>query len=450
MSATEERSVAVEGGRRNGARDGSRDGALDGSRDGALRAALPRILWPEGTAADASLDAHLRRHGPMPLLRGQRELDRLWEETAHAGILGRGGAGFPLFRKLRSVSPRGRSPVVVANGTEGEPASDKDKVLLLQSPHLVFDGIQAAARLIGATRAYLVAPDEVLPALESALDERHRAGGIPVDVVPAARGFVAGEASAVVSWVERGPALPRPTPPRLVESGLSKRPTLVQNVETLAHLALVARHGAEWYRSAGTPEEPGTMLVTFSGAFAHRGVQEVAMGTPLTALLDVGGARSEQLGALLLGGYSAAWVRPQDVEHLFLSRESLRQVGASPGAGIVAALPRERCGLVETARVAHYLAGQSAGQCGACVFGLSAVAVELDALALSGQGDPALVRRWTQQLDGRGACAHPDGAARFVRSALEVFADEVENHRKGWCSGSSEEPVLALPGKRRR
>ena len=344
----------------------------------------------------------------------------------------------------------GRSPVVIANGTEGEPASDKDKVLLLQSPHLVLDGIDVAAALVGAARAFLVAPDEVLLSLGRALDERHRASSVPVHLVPAARGFVAGEASAVVSWIERGSALPRMTPPRLAHSGLSKRPTLVHNVETLAHLALVARHGADWYRQAGTPEEPGSMLATLSGACTHPGVREVEIGRPLVELLEIGGTDPDRLGAVLVGGYSAAWVRARDVASLALSRASLRGVGASLGAGIVAALPRERCGLVESSRVVDYLAGESAGQCGPCIFGLAAVAAELGALALRGQGDPGLLRRWTNQLDGRGACAHPDGVARFVRSTLEVFGAEVESHLAGWCTGTSDVPVLPVPGPRGR
>lgn len=406
---------------------------------------LPRILWTPGTPADPSLEAHLRRHGQMPPLAGSTEIEQLWLDVGRAGILGRGGAGFPLFRKLRSVSSRGPTPVVVANGTEGEPASDKDKVLLLQAPHLVLDGIDAAAALIGARRALIVAADEVLPVVDVAVREHARRGGLPIEVVRAARGFVAGEASAVVNWVQRGAALPRMTPPRLVESGLGGRPTLVQNVETLAHLALVARHGADWYCAAGTAEEPGSMLVTLSGAFAQRGVREVEIGTPLADILELGGTRVDRLGALLVGGYSAAWVRTEDVESLCLSRASLRPVGASPGAGILGALPRDRCGLVESARVLRYLAGQSAGQCGPCVFGLDAVAREFGRLAGTGRADLTLLARWIAQVDGRGACAHPDGAARFARSALEVFATEVEEHRAGWCTGTSLEPVLPLP-----
>ena len=410
---------------------------------------VPRLLSPAGTPVDPSWRAHLARHGPMPPIDSAAARARLWDELSRAGILGRGGAGFPMIRKLRAVAPGGRSPVVVANGTEGEPASDKDKVLLLQAPHLVVDGIAAAAALVGARRAFLVVSEEVLPAAEAAVRERagRRTGryeALRIEVAPAARGFVAGEASAGVNWVQGGAPLPRMTPPRLVERGMGNRPTLVQNVETLAHLALVARHGADWYRGTGTIEEPGSMLATLSGAFARRGVYEVAIGTPLLGVLDIGGADPDDLGAVLLGGYSASWVRAGDLRSLVLSRESLRRVGASPGAGIVAALPRNRCGLVESARVVTYLAGESAGQCGPCVFGLAAIAGEFERLARPGDADLARLRRWIDQVDGRGACAHPDGVARFARSALGVFAAEVDRHLEGECSGTDDEAVLPL------
>jgi NADH:ubiquinone oxidoreductase subunit F (NADH-binding) len=406
---------------------------------------VPRLLWPRNVPVDPSLEAHLRRHGPPPPLSHDEDVERLWSDVSQAGILGRGGAGFPLFRKMRAVPPGVRTPVIVANGTEGEPASDKDRVLLLQAPHLVFDGISAAASLIGAGRAFLVVPEEVLPVVVGALDERPVRRGVPIQVVRAAAGFVAGEASAVVSWIERGCALPRVTPPRLTESGIANRPTLVQNVETLAHLALVARHGAEWYCGLGTPDEPGSMLVTLSGAFVQQGVHEVPIGMQLGDLVALGGARLEDIRALLIGGYSAAWVDSSEVAHLRLSRASLRPAGASPGAGIVVALPRERCGLVESARVLRYLAGQSAGQCGPCVFGLDSIAQEFERLARTGRADLTRLHRWIGQVDGRGACAHPDGAARFARSALHVFADEVESHLTGWCSGTSIHHVLPIP-----
>lgn len=408
---------------------------------------IPRMLWRDPGTESASLESHLRRHGPLPVCDRPSDRRRLIEEVGAAGILGRGGAGFPMARKLQAAVRTGRRPVVVGNGTEGEPAIDKDKTLLLQAPHLVADGASVVAQAVGADLAIIVVPEAVLPAVRVAIDGRRAAAIDPVEIriAPAARGFVAGEASAVVGWLERGRPLPRMTPPHLTERGLRGRPTLVHNVETLAQLALVARHGAAWYRAVGTPHEPGSMLVTLCGAVGRPGVLEVPLGIPLRDLVEP--AAGPGAGAVLVGGYSGAWLGEDDWHHVELSRSSLRTAGATPGAGLVAVLPRDRCGLVETARVVRYLAGESAGQCGPCRFGLDAVADEFERLAHSRSGDVDRLRRWLDQIDGRGACGHPDGVARLGRSTLRVFADELAHHRAGWCRGTAEAAILPLPPK---
>jgi NADH:ubiquinone oxidoreductase subunit F (NADH-binding) len=161
-----------------------------------------------------------------------------------AGLSGRGGAGFPTARKLAAVAAR-RNAMGIGNGTEGEPVSAKDKVLMAQSPHLVLDGAVAAASLVGATEAIIVAHPAAADIVTAALRERRRAriDGVRLLVIPAAEAFVAGEASAVVHWLEHRIPKPKATPRRLSERGLHGRPTLVQNVETLAHLP--SSHGTE-------------------------------------------------------------------------------------------------------------------------------------------------------------------------------------------------------------
>ena len=199
--------------------------------------------------------------------------------------------------------------MVVANGTEGEPASAKDKVLLARSPHLVLDGAVLAASLVGARQAVIVVHHSVREIVDDAVAERRRAGfdRVRIRVVTGADRFVAGEASAVVHWIERGVPTPTRTPPRLSERGLGGKPTLVQNVETLAHLALIARYGAAWFRTLGTAAEPGTMLVTVLGAVSEPCVHEIAIGTPVEDVLRLAGGASAPLQALLLGGYFGRW-----------------------------------------------------------------------------------------------------------------------------------------------
>jgi NADH:ubiquinone oxidoreductase subunit F (NADH-binding) len=413
---------------------------------------LPRLLPAGFAAGPASLADHLARYGPgQPAgLTGPRRA-ALIEEVERSGLTGRGGAAFPTGRKLAAVAA-GHDPVVVANGTEGEPASAKDKILLARSPHLVLEGAVLAAEIVGARQAVIVVHHAVREIIDEAVAERHRADADPVRirVVTAADRFVAGEASAVVHWIERGIPTPTKTPPRLSARGLGGRPTLVQNVETLAHLALIGRYGASWFRSAGTAAEPGTLLVTVLGAVREPCVHEIAIGTPVGEILDLAGGTSAPLQALLIGGYFGRWIDAAAATAAPFSSAGLAPLGASVGAGLIAALPAKVCGLTETARVARYLADQSAGQCGPCLFGLDAIAGEVQRLAEGRASDLAMLQRWLGQVNGRGACSHPDGAVRLIGSALTVFAAELDQHAQGWCCGSAKTPILPVPPRRQR
>jgi NADH:ubiquinone oxidoreductase subunit F (NADH-binding) len=347
-----------------------------------------------------------------------------------SGLRGRGGGGFPTGQKLASVAGvRGR-PVVVVNATEGEPASSKDRALLRTSPHLVLDGAVAVAAAIDA-REVIVAVGRrarseqaiVIAAL------RERRDPVSWEVTDIVDGFVVGEETALLNALAGKPAKPSLKPPYPYERGLRGAPTLVQNAETLAHVALIARFGAQWFRSCGTEAEPGTALVTVSGSVARPGVYEIELGSRLSALLKETGGATEQLGAVLVGGYFGGWTRDAELE---------LTSAAGLGAGVIVAFPRAACGLREGARIARYLAGESAGQCGPCVHGLNALASGLEAVARGrGPDDRTRLARWATEVAGRGACHHPDGAARFVQSTLTTFEDEVLLHlQSGRCSGT--------------
>jgi len=410
-------------------------------------AAWPRLL--PGDTADgagpASLRGHLDRHGARPSCAGGRQRrQRLIDEVERAHLTGRGGAAFPTAVKLRALADAPRTPVVIANGVEGEPASAKDKVLLGSAPHLVIDGAVCAAELTGASEVVIVAHRAVCETVRRAAAERRIAGcdPVPVRVLPAAGGFTAGEASAVVHWTEHGAPFPTGHPPRA--GGHGRRPALVNNVETLAHLALIMRHGAAWFRSAGTPAEPGSMLVTLLGAVRHPGVYETEPGTLVSDMLNLAGGTPVEPGALLIGGYFGTWAAAAGALPLPFSAAGLATVGATPGAGVVAVLPASACGLAETARLARYLASSSAGQCGPCVFGLDAIASELEQAAAGGGCDLPRVRRWLLDVTGRGACRHPDGTALMVASALRVFHAEIGLHARGWCGATSSAGILPV------
>ncbi|HXQ58610.1 MAG TPA: NADH-ubiquinone oxidoreductase-F iron-sulfur binding region domain-containing protein, partial [Acidimicrobiales bacterium] len=216
--------------------------------------------------------------------------------------------------------------------------------------------------------------------------------------------------------------------------------------ETLSQVALIARHGPDRFRRLGTPEAPGSTLVTVSGAVRSPGVYEVELGTPVIDILHRAGLDSELSGALL-GGYGGAWLAPALLATPF-APAPLKAAGATLGVGIIIALPAGSCGLSETARIARYMAGQSAGQCGPCVYGLPDIAADLEWLA-TGRTDPRLLERIQARasaIEGRGACRHPDGVIRLVRSALNVFADDAKAHADGRpCRGHAAPTVMTFP-----
>jgi NADH:ubiquinone oxidoreductase subunit F (NADH-binding) len=413
---------------------------------------LPRLLQGVHEDAPGDLQAHLHRHGPLPDLR-RTAPEQLRDAVARSGLRGRGGAAFPVARKLEAVSARRGPRIVLANGTEGEPASSKDRLLLAELPHLVLDGIAVAARAVGAGEAVLGVPDDdpaLADALMSAVDERRRASGggdLSLELVAVDDGFVTGNESALVSAVSGGDGKPT-FGPRPFERGVKRRPTLVQNVETLAHLALIARHGPAWYRELGTEADPGSTLLTLSGAVTVPGVYEVEQGVPLADVLGNAGVQ-EELSAVLLGGYFGSWVPAGLVSRLCLSPSELRPHQASLGAGVIIAFPVSACPVAEIARVADYLSAESAGQCGPCVNGLDAIAQTLAEIASGTAGSTSAwdLERWTTTLAGRGACQFPDGATRFVASALRVFADAFEDHRRhGPCDRCAAPPILPVAG----
>jgi len=420
---------------------------LPADRPGSSRrapAGLPRLL---PTKPVPGLAAHEERFGRLPPCPPD-----LVEEVRHSGLRGRGGSGFPTGVKFDAVARR-RRPVVLANGTEGEPLSAKDKTLLVNAPHLVLDGAVLAAQAVGATEV-IVCVERVatgaIAAVEAAVAERRaaRLDPIPIRVEGTPSRYVSGEETALVHWLNGGEAKPTLTPPRPFERGVAGRPTLVQNVETLAYVALIARFGPEWFRSIGTVADPGSGLVSVSGGVAHPGVYEVPLGSPLRDLLVTAGVPEAGPRAVILGGYFGSWVTGADAARLDLGVESLATAGASLGCGVVWVLPTSVCGLAESARVARWAAAQSAGQCGPCVYGLADISRAMDALVSgdrSGRAE-ANLHRWVGMVAGRSACRHPDGAARFVESSLRVFADEIARHRhRGPCDASRSRAVLPVP-----
>lgn len=398
----------------------------------------------------ADLDGHVRAHGSLTIGRRHRPSTHLLDALEASGLLGRGGGGFPPSAKLAVIRRARPGGTVLVNAMEGEPASDKDKVLLSHVPHLVLDGAQYVAFVARARQVVVCVPagrDAVASAVARAIEERRRARHNPIEEVvtrPPDR-YVAGEESALVNFVKAGVANPTFRPDKGSPLIIGRRPALVHNAETLAHIALIARYGSGGFRARGLLEEPGTCLVTIGGHVAHPGVVEVDLGTPLRDIVER--ARPDPAQAYLVGGYGGSWVGREGFATPY-SGPALRNVGAVAGVGVVVVLRISACGITDTARILRYLAQESAGQCGPCVFGLPSIAHDFALLAL-GRVDAQLMDRLEGRLEavsGRGACRHPDGAVRLAKSALRVFASDVAAHQRGDpCAFAGGETSMRFP-----
>ena len=394
---------------------------------------LRLLAGPDLKAGAEGYAEHTRRLG-APAIGGRA----LIEALARSGLTGRGGASVPAGLKWRAVAAASKGKaVVIANGAEGEPQSHKDKLLMSTRPHLVLDGAFLAARALHAAKVVVYVGEEhkaAWAAMAAALAERPEAERRIARMAASPHRYVAGESSAAVHLIDGGVATPTTTPPHPRERGVASAPTLVQNVETLAHIALIARYGDAWYKTAGRKGAAGTILVTVAGGVKRPGVFEVEAGSTVEEAVAMAGGVSEPASAVLLGGYFGAWVPATKARELKLDPAALRASGLNLGCGVIGVMPASRCGVCDTARIMRYLAEESSAQCGPCFFGLRALSDACSRVAERGtnRDDLARLKRWVVEVQGRGACKHPDGAVMFLRSALSTFADDFASHPAHW------------------
>ncbi|MEU9450332.1 NADH-ubiquinone oxidoreductase-F iron-sulfur binding region domain-containing protein [Streptomyces sp. NPDC048277] len=420
---------------------------------------LPEVRWQDPARLTAGLESHQRldlaTHTRVHATVRPWGREGLLALAEAVRLAGRGGAGFPFARKARATlaaaDRTGMPPVVVVNGAEGEPASAKDKMLLARAPHLVLDGACLAAAAFGAEEIVIGvaagSPGEL--SVPAALAERELP--CPARTVCLPERFVSGESGALIRGVNGLPAVPAPLKSRAAgggTGGVRQRPTLLSNAETWAQLAIAARLGPDAYAAVGTADEPGTVLLTVNRPGAGPLVAEVPAGTRLGPVLDACGLRPG--AGVLVGGYHGAWLHPSDAAGASLSRAGLAALGGTLGAGAIVALPDDTCPLGEIAQVAAWLAAESAGQCGPCKRGLPAAAEAL-AVLVTGAAEPEVLenaRRALGAAQAGGACSHPDGTARFVLTALDVFSEDLDAHLFGPGCGRPVRGVLPLPPAR--
>ena len=403
----------------------------------------PRLLRPGTEVEDL---AAYRASG------GYRTLDSaadLLGEVRHSGLRGRGGAAFPAAIKLGSVRDarlRGSATVVVANGEEGEPASVKDRWLLCRRPHLVLDGLRLAAAITGASRAYVYVSDpEAAQRVDAALTELDSTDitRVRIELVTVAPGYVAGEETAAIRAINGGPAKPSDKPPRPFESGVDELPTAVCNVETLANLPFIHRHGGQAFREQGTSGSPGTFLVTVTGGGRGPGLYALAHGARFADLLALHRISPQDVRGALMGGYFAG-IADRAILHATLDHETIRGLGYGLGCGAISLITAE-CPVAVAAAVLGYFDRENAGQCGSCFNGTAAMAAVAAALrdGRATDADIERLQRWSVVLRGRGACGTLDGACNAAATVLSRFRAEVDAHLHGRCPDCAQRIYLA-------
>ena len=392
------------------------------------------------------LDAHRDIFGPLPRM----SATELIAMAKQVDLRGQGGAAFPFARKLQAVIDTAESSdkptIVVVNASEGEPGSFKDKMLMIRSPYLILSGAALVAEAIDAEEIIIGVTSNELAnrSIEAAIAAEPGLRKM-VRVIQQPERFISGESGALV----RGINGKKPVPPgRKVlasDKGVDDLPTLLSNASTFAQLSVLALLGPARFSSIGTPEEPGTVLLSVSGSAKHAAVVEVPTGVPLGAVLDI--CQAPAGDGVLVGGYHGMWLPAETAYTVPVSREGLAAVGGTLGSGIVLPLGDGTCPLGEVARIASYMAGESAGQCGPCKLGLPTIARALASLVDGSGGIDALdtARRAAASVNKRGACSNPDGVVRFVLSALEVFTEDLAAHVFHTSCGRPVRGMLPLP-----
>ncbi|HVR88375.1 MAG TPA: NADH-ubiquinone oxidoreductase-F iron-sulfur binding region domain-containing protein [Candidatus Limnocylindria bacterium] len=352
-----------------------------------------------------------------------------------SGLRGRGGAGFPLARKLAATrtAAAGGSAYLVANAYDADPGSPLSRTILLRRPELVIEGLAIAAAAVGATKAYLYVHPEATTAraaAEKALEERRAGlGDLQVEIALGPGGFMGGEESALLAVLESRRAMARQRPPYPATQGLLARPTLVASAETLAALPLIVRDGAEAFRMVGTAASPGTKLVSVTGAVASPGIYEVALGTTLGDILARAGGAMGTLKGLHVGGPTGGILNATRTG-VALDYEPLKAAGTHLGSAQIRVIANDVCIVHEAAKLFGYLAKENCGICVPCRVGTKRVQGILEGVYsdLGRDDDLPWLAELADHLDQFSLCGFGITSASIIRTTVSEFPDDYRRH----------------------
>jgi len=404
----------------------------------------PPLLLTRPPGSPPETLADYRARGGYDGLRraiAQRDPAALCTMLQQSGLRGRGGAAFPTAKKWQLAAASAASEkYVVANGGEHEPGSRKDRVLVEQHPHAVLEGMLLCALATGAGRGWLYLIEDMqgpIASAEHALGELRAAGllgsdalgpGRPFDVAihKAPTTYVAGEETAALASIEGQPAKPRKKPPFPGEAGLFGKPTTVNNVETLAHAAWIARHGAAAFAAIGTAQSKGTLLFTLGDEVRRPGVYELPFGATYRQLIgdQGGGLRSGAAVRAVLPAMSCAFLPAAHLD-VPIAYETLQALGTSPGCGGVRIVEPTTDVVALALEIAQFFMREQCGQCPPCRMETNQFVHVLKGVQ-AGQG-PGYADKLQKLADfnrKKGLCSLIEMAAAPVLSAVRVFADD--------------------------
>ena len=373
--------------------------------------------------------------------------DQVIEEVKASGLRGRGGAGFPTWKKWDPCSKAAeKTRYVICNGDEGDPGAFMDRTLLESNPHLVVEGLAIAAYAVGASRAYFYIRAEYPLAVErvaKALDQAAKYGllgksvlgtdfSLEIEIFQGSGAFVCGEETALIASMEGRPGLPRHRPPFPSESGLNGNPTVIDNVKTLSLVPFIIQNGSSWFKSMGTPGSPGTAIFALAGKVVNTGLAEVPVGTTLNQLVyDVGSgiAGNKQFKAVQIGGPSGGCL-PGEVLDTPIDYDTLTRAGAMMGSGGMVVLDENDC-MVEIARFfLDFTQKESCGKCTFCRLGTKHMLSILERIT-KGQGKPEdieLLLELAEDIKAGSLCGLGKTAPNPVISTIRYFRHEYEAH----------------------
>ncbi|MFH1860853.1 MAG: NADH-ubiquinone oxidoreductase-F iron-sulfur binding region domain-containing protein, partial [bacterium] len=407
------------------------------------------VLKNRGEIDPAQIDDYIGQGGYLGLINVLDSMspEQVVNEIKTSGLRGRGGAGFPTGTKWELCQKAVSSvKYVICNGDEGDPGAFINRTIMEGDPHLVIEGLIVAAYAVGAEKGYIYIRSEyplAIKHIELAILQANELGllgdnilgtgfSLKIEIKEGHGAFVCGEETALIASIEGRRGMPTPKPPFPTEKGLWGKPTLVNNVETLASIPAIILNGGKWYSSIGTEKSKGTKIFALSGKLNNTGLIELPLGTPLRDLIfGIGGGmiKGKRFKAAMVGGPSGGFILPEEIE-IALDYESLEKAGAMLGSGIVVVLDENSC-MVESVRsLLEFLKDESCGQCTPCRIGLTRM-FEILSRITEGHGEMADLNMLIElggMIQDTALCNLGKTAPNPILSAITKFRNEFEIH----------------------